>query len=238
MYFWRILWADALLLAGCQWCCRFAIPIAADCPNSCNGHGMCRSNRQFAEKYARAMSTATNLNYFLPKCTDDAGAEQYKEENCARNIEHLDNYFSTYMATYDDAWDSNLQWGCDCDGGFFGPDCSLRECPSNVDPLDNLCEGLLTDVDNLKVHDSVGGADIILSTTDEDETAQTFGSAYADYLAQFTRTNILQSDTGSELLRHLTCLQYQAAQQCESPPIIQKQMCNVLIVLMYGLWVL
>jgi hypothetical protein len=157
---------------------------------------MCRSNQQFAEKYARAMSSSTNLKYFLPKCTDSAGiATQYEEENCARDVEHIDDYFHTFMVTYNDAWDSNLQWGCDCDAGFFGPDCSLRECPSNYDPLDENCEGLYSTVEDLMVQTSENDP-IILTTTDPDETAEAFGEQYADYIDQFDKEYILQYDKG------------------------------------------
>merc|ERR1712188_202841 len=38
-------------------------------------------------------------------------------------------------AVYDNAWDSGRSVGCKCDSGFAGPDCSLRECPSEDDPL-------------------------------------------------------------------------------------------------------
>jgi hypothetical protein len=171
----------------------------SDCPNNCNGHGMCRSNKQFAEKYARAMSTALNLKYFLPKCRNAAGVTQYEEENCARDVEHIDDYFHAYMATYDEAWDSNLQWGCDCDGGFFGPDCSLRECPSSNDPLDAMCAGLFTDTEDLTLQESEDpDTTIILTTTDAAETAVTFGESFADYLDQFGETNILQNTLGGE----------------------------------------
>jgi hypothetical protein len=32
-------------------------------------------------------------------------------------------------------WDKDMTMGCDCDNGYYGPDCSLRECKSGVDPL-------------------------------------------------------------------------------------------------------
>merc|ERR1719230_1156531 len=37
--------------------------------------------------------------------------------------------------TYEDIWDAEMMYGCVCDDGYFGPDCSLRECPSGDDPL-------------------------------------------------------------------------------------------------------
>lgn len=37
-------------------------------------------------------------------------------------------------ARYHGAWDSGLQFGCLCDSGYRGNDCSLQECPSDTDP--------------------------------------------------------------------------------------------------------
>lgn len=34
-----------------------------------------------------------------------------------------------------DFWDANKTYGCRCDPGFFGPDCSKRTCKVGVDPL-------------------------------------------------------------------------------------------------------
>ncbi len=36
---------------------------------------------------------------------------------------------------YDTPWDSMKVWGCSCDLGYRGVDCSLKECPSMADPL-------------------------------------------------------------------------------------------------------
>lgn len=32
-------------------------------------------------------------------------------------------------------WDKDSTMGCECDAGYYGPDCSLRECKYGVDPL-------------------------------------------------------------------------------------------------------
>ena len=37
--------------------------------------------------------------------------------------------------TYDQPWDAMKLWGCFCDVGFRGADCSLMECPSEADPI-------------------------------------------------------------------------------------------------------
>lgn len=59
-------------------------------PNSCSGHGVCKSISQLA--------------------TADHG-----------NVYKL--------------WDKDATMGCDCDFGYYGPDCSLRECKHGIDPL-------------------------------------------------------------------------------------------------------
>jgi len=37
--------------------------------------------------------------------------------------------------TYNNVWDAEMIYGCVCDTGYFGPDCSLRHCPTGDDPL-------------------------------------------------------------------------------------------------------
>merc|ERR1712000_216105 len=32
-------------------------------------------------------------------------------------------------------WDRHSTMGCDCDSGYYGSDCSLRDCKHGVDPL-------------------------------------------------------------------------------------------------------
>ena len=59
-------------------------------PNSCSGHGVCKSIKQLAY---------------------DDNENVYK------------------------LWDKDVTMGCECDAGYFGADCSLRQCKSGVDPL-------------------------------------------------------------------------------------------------------
>ena len=46
--------------------------------------------------------------------------------------------------TYENAFDAQISYGCKCDNGFRGPDCSSRECPSGPDTLggDGGAEGM------------------------------------------------------------------------------------------------
>lgn len=110
------------------------------CINDCSGHGVCTSNSALAEDYARQMSRNINLRHRMPRCSGTPSAA-----NCPRDVDHLEAYFETYMATYDSAWDAGLQRGCVCDLGYTGNDCSLRECPTNFDPIDSTCSVTLVD---------------------------------------------------------------------------------------------
>lgn len=37
--------------------------------------------------------------------------------------------------TYDSVWDATMIRGCSCNDGYFGPQCSSRQCPTGDDPL-------------------------------------------------------------------------------------------------------
>jgi len=76
-------------------------------------------------------------------CTCDAG---YGGEACQRTVcpnecsghgvcQDLKHFASDSSQTYASAWDATKHMGCLCDGGYRGPDCSQRECPSGSDPL-------------------------------------------------------------------------------------------------------
>jgi len=86
------------------------------CPDDCSGHGSCRSNRDFAYDFAVA-----------------------KTNQLLQTHLSTEKFRSNYIATYDDAWDSNHLFGCLCDTGYRGPNCALIECPSSNDPLDDKC---------------------------------------------------------------------------------------------------
>jgi hypothetical protein len=84
------------------------------CPNDCNGHGICQSNVKFAQ---------------------DATIALQPEDFAAAGL----NADFDYLISYDLAWDSDLHFGCKCDVGYRGSDCSQVECPSSADPLDDFC---------------------------------------------------------------------------------------------------
>eukprot|EP01006_Ploeotia_vitrea_P064757 TRINITY_DN8884_c0_g1_i1.p1 TRINITY_DN8884_c0_g1~~TRINITY_DN8884_c0_g1_i1.p1 ORF type:complete len:288 (-),score=-8.20 TRINITY_DN8884_c0_g1_i1:102-965(-) len=91
------------------------------CPNDCSGHGICVSMKQMA-RMDNALPLAPN----------------------------------TFYEGYDDSvtWDEDMSYGCVCDSSWtvglgngetqqsewFGPDCSMRRCPSGDDPFTLIVE--------------------------------------------------------------------------------------------------
>jgi len=111
--------------------------------NDCNGHGVCKSNTEFAEMYARAMTTQLNEVNLIPikvKTTVKWTEAETEDTPRAATFGHIDNYFNGFMATYKNAWDAGMNYGCHCDQGWRGPDCSTRECPSEFDAVDQNCK--------------------------------------------------------------------------------------------------
>ena len=48
-----------------------------------------------------------------------------------------------------DLWDADRIFGCACDSGFTGYDCSLRDCPAGVDPLAVLNDGVVPEIQQI-----------------------------------------------------------------------------------------
>merc|ERR1739847_106444 len=65
----------------------------------------------------------------------------------------------TYLASYNEAWDSDMHYGCKCDDGYRGPSCALVECPSAHDPLDDKCSKTTTTTDYQLQYDAPYGGD-------------------------------------------------------------------------------
>jgi len=90
------------------------------CPNDCSGHGTCRSNQDFGVDFSEAV-----------------WAEQTEQSLTAKVSPAIPpSYYDYFLVTYDNAWDAGMQYGCLCDIGFRGVDCSEVECPTAYDPMD------------------------------------------------------------------------------------------------------
>lgn len=89
------------------------------CPNDCSGHGVCLTVKEIAEG-SRISGSTSGRNY---RVTDYyAGTNVYT--GVATSFEY-------------NLWDADKNQACVCDRGYFGADCSQRECPRGNDPLTN-----------------------------------------------------------------------------------------------------
>ena len=83
------------------------------CPDACNGRGRCQNM-----KYPNfTMTISICLMHFF------------------RYYASLKDPGEGPVYTYLSNWDAEMLHGCNCDHGIFGPDCSLRSCPTGDDPL-------------------------------------------------------------------------------------------------------
>jgi len=96
------------------------------CPNQCSGHGTCLSAARLAADTVGVTGT-------------DAGDATLTTAN-ALHASQTPYLTTGTVYAYNTVWDSNKHYGCKCDLGYRGPDCSLQECPSDYDPL-NGCGG-------------------------------------------------------------------------------------------------
>merc|ERR1712072_720911 len=91
------------------------------CPNSCNGHGVCETQKQLAGGFSHnADNSGIAAHFAVPDSSKDC-------VGCVGT--------PNTGGLYDDAWDAERSVGCKCDSGYRGPDCSLKECPSGDDRM-------------------------------------------------------------------------------------------------------
>lgn len=77
------------------------------CPSNCNQRGKCQSLMYHAQ-------------------TKDRGQDMESYPGEEGEINKVYTYYSR--------WDSEKIFGCNCDEGFYGTDCSLQYCPTGDDP--------------------------------------------------------------------------------------------------------
>jgi len=112
---------------GCAWSSPpFGKDLAHDYVE-CSGRGECD----------RAMG--------LCKCISGAGGQACQKMTCPNQcsghgqcnlIEQIANSRDPAPFTYN-GWDADIIWGCQCDPGYTGGDCSRRTCPRGDDPNTN-----------------------------------------------------------------------------------------------------
>lgn len=112
-------------------------------------------------------------------------------------------------------WDKDSTMGCECDAGYYGPDCSLRQCKFGVDPL------YLDDAATVKY--SI--FDFATLTTAQ------------DYVATINGANVLFTDGQAEPgLGYWSIRFYDAfGEDWVTDPIVAGATCNQVMDALYGL---
>ena len=120
------------------------------CPNDCSGHGICMSMRAIVRLANLLGSTHLSGVYYNK---DIEYGALLQDEN------DYDGSDRDNITAYTTAWDREAMRKCVCDsswpvgfdygqrqlGEWFGPDCSLKRCPSGDDPYtpvdERVCQG-------------------------------------------------------------------------------------------------
>lgn len=124
----------------------------ADCSLMVCPQGMAWSDRATATDSAHASAECSNRGYcdrLEGVCVCDPGFEGQScgRRTCPSNCEKHGrcqslSYFASVqdagegtVYSYEDVWDAEMIYGCNCDTGYSGPACSLRDCAVGDDPL-------------------------------------------------------------------------------------------------------
>lgn len=110
----------------------------SSCPNECSGHGVCLSMKQLARMPA-ALPLGPNTYY------------EGNEDSTTWDEDKI------YGCLCDSSWSVGLGSGETQEPEWFGPDCSLRHCPSNDNPKTSFKE---TSCFNVTAKDSLYNGEV------------------------------------------------------------------------------
>jgi hypothetical protein len=102
----------------------------AECANA----GSCDRSSGTCQCFAGYTGRACGRSACPNDCSGHGTCQSAKQ--FARDHDELaeDVHGSAVTVQYSGAWDSEKMYGCKCETGFRGPDCSMTECPSSADP--------------------------------------------------------------------------------------------------------
>ncbi|DAZ96526.1 TPA: hypothetical protein N0F65_008077, partial [Lagenidium giganteum] len=99
-------------------------------PRECSNRGICdRGSGRCQCQRAFSGVACERLNLCVNNCNGHGKCRSMRDIGPLRNDVNL-----FYTATYT-LWDADRVLGCVCDDGYYGVDCSLRQCPYGDDPI-------------------------------------------------------------------------------------------------------
>jgi len=141
------------------------------CPNDCSGHGKCRLVAELPEaiqtQYTDPSDSIglTGISYPTASASPAASPSSPAVSPPPFFIFESDNLELPGSVYPYYNWDGDKIQACLCDGEFFGPDCSLRRCPTGDDPLTTCPEqDILTGVES-PVYDKHQVQQLTISST-------------------------------------------------------------------------
>jgi len=100
----------------------------------CSDQGLCDRSTGLCECFPGYEGAACQRTVCENNCSGHGVCQSNVDFSIDATIDDSGNSYGLDKR-YLGAWDSGLHYGCKCDLGFRGPDCSLQECPSTADPL-------------------------------------------------------------------------------------------------------
>eukprot|EP00520_Triparma_pacifica_P009501 CAMPEP_0118644248 /NCGR_PEP_ID=MMETSP0785-20121206/6837_1 /TAXON_ID=91992 /ORGANISM="Bolidomonas pacifica, Strain CCMP 1866" /LENGTH=693 /DNA_ID=CAMNT_0006535993 /DNA_START=32 /DNA_END=2113 /DNA_ORIENTATION=- len=150
------------------------------CPNSCNFRGRCES--------MNALATMRDPGELITQCDTSLICVN---SDCSTT--NYDNCRSVYA--YDNVWDAEMMYGCVCDDGFYGVDCSLRNCPTGDDPLTGSSSSTTPEVNHkMIVTCTATGGTFTLTFKGETTSAIAWDATTSDLITALHGLTTIKSD--------------------------------------------
>lgn len=98
----------------------------------CSNAGVCDRATGMCQCFPGYEGRACDRTACPNECSGHGTCQSQKQ--FYRDHAELIGQIGTNEVEYNAAWDATKIYGCKCESGFRGPDCSQKECPSSADP--------------------------------------------------------------------------------------------------------
>ena len=106
---------------------------------------------------------------------------------------------------YTDVWDADMMFGCVCDEGWSGPDCTLRNCPSGDDPLTGQSTDVTVEVNEKQILTcTANGGTFTVTFMGQTTTAISYAASLSDFVAALEALTTIQNDFGTAIVASYT----------------------------------
>jgi len=115
---------------GPAWADEAIATDVAHIESECSNRGLC--NRRTGE--CDCMDGFTGIACERTECADDCN----RHGRCLSLYDFAKDYYDDKTSenfAYEYIWDAHMMYGCICDEGYSGHDCSIVDCPTGDDPL-------------------------------------------------------------------------------------------------------